>query len=211
MPDRPLINAEVTFLRTDEGGRVQATVFNEPSRYMPHVVIQDRGVRKPVIGTDGVIHEPYQPVAFASGPVDFRLGDTARFLIELMYYPQHPYDDVLPGATFTLREGARIVAHGVVLNRHDPRPSAHRFDEWWSRFSRTGNIAPLELGFTREQVRATLGDPHDTSAAKPGQPRGIWVYGALEFHFGQKDDGTLRLIYMERDGVVEISIRRLVD
>ncbi len=119
LPVRPLITAEITFLRTDEGGRVQAPTFNTDARYMPHVVVQSRDVRAAVVSADRVINEPYQGVRFVEGPSDFRLGQTARFVLELMYCPEHPYADVQPGATFTVREGAKVVAHGVVLSRTD--------------------------------------------------------------------------------------------
>ena len=50
------------------------------------------------------------------------LGEShaGRFVLELMYHPDLPYSDVQPGATFTVREGGRIVGHGVVLSRTEP-------------------------------------------------------------------------------------------
>jgi hypothetical protein len=118
--DRPHITAEVTFLRTEEGGRVQAPTFPARGRYMPHIVVQGRGVRRAVIDADRTSREPYQGVAFLEGPSGYRLGESACFVLELMYYPNHRYIDVQPGATFTVREGPKIVAHGVVLTRTDP-------------------------------------------------------------------------------------------
>ena len=120
MADRPLIEAEVTFLRTEEGGRVQVPTFDPDAPYMPHIVVQSRTVRRALVEADGTIRDQYQGVAFLRGPSGFRLGDTARFTLALIYYPQHRYDDVQPGATFTVREGSKIVAHGVVLSRDDP-------------------------------------------------------------------------------------------
>jgi len=97
---------------------VQAPLFNlKSSHYMPHIVIQDRSVRSVVIEPGNEIVEDYQAVAFVEGPDDYRLGESGRFVLELMYHPRLPYDDVRPGATFTVREGARIVAHGIVLKR----------------------------------------------------------------------------------------------
>ncbi len=123
LPVRRLITAEITFLRTDEGGRVRAPAFNMDWRYRPHIVIQSRDVRAAVIDADRAIREPYQGVEFVEAPSDVRLGQTARFVLELIYYPEHPYADVQPGATFTVREGAKVVAHGVVLSRTDPPAS----------------------------------------------------------------------------------------
>ena len=123
MPDRPFVNAEITFLRTDEGGRMRAPVFNVRSRYMPHIVVQSREVRHAVVDADRFCREPYLGVAFVEGPSEFRLGETASFVLELVYHPDVRYDDVRAGATFTVREGPKIVAHGVVLSRNDPPPA----------------------------------------------------------------------------------------
>lgn len=101
----PVIMAEITFLRTDEGGRRTMPTLDIPARYMPHIVIQDRDVRQAIIGRDGVLREDYQGVAFLNGPPNFSLGDTGKFQLLLMNYPKALYADVQPGATFTIREG----------------------------------------------------------------------------------------------------------
>jgi hypothetical protein len=44
-------------------------------------------------------------------------GDTAKVKLALMYFPEYPYDEVQPGATFTVREGALIVGYGVILSQ----------------------------------------------------------------------------------------------
>jgi hypothetical protein len=116
----PIITAEITFLRTEEGGRSTPPIFSDSTRYMPHIVIQDRFVRKAVIGADRVIREAYQGVAFIDGPNDLQLGKSGQFRLVLMYYPNNQYASVQSGATFTVREGAKIVAHGVVVDRADP-------------------------------------------------------------------------------------------
>lgn len=120
MPDKPLITAEITFLRTEEDGRREMPAFNTAGRYMPHLVVQDRDVRSATKDIGRPAREQYQGVAFVDGPDACRLGDTGRFVLELMYYPEHRYEDLQPGTAFTVREGARIVAHGVVTSRNDP-------------------------------------------------------------------------------------------
>ena len=87
---------------------------------MPHVVIQSRDVRRSVRDPDGIDREPYQGVAFLEGPPNYVAGDAGHFVLELMYYPDVSYADVQPGATFTVREGGKIVGHGVVLSRTEP-------------------------------------------------------------------------------------------
>ena len=44
-------------------------------------------------------------------------GDTADVKLALMFFPEYPYDEVQPGATFTVREGPLIVGYGVVRSR----------------------------------------------------------------------------------------------
>jgi hypothetical protein len=74
------------------------------------------------------------------------------------------------------------------------------FAKWWDGFRASGNIAPIALGISREELLAFFGEPDD-------EARGILKYGRLEFHFG---DG-LSLIYADDDfGVVETCIRPLL-
>jgi hypothetical protein len=50
-------------------------------------------------------------------------GDSAEVSLALMYFPDDAYDEVQPGATFTLREGPLIVGFGVVLSRSQQAPT----------------------------------------------------------------------------------------
>ena len=54
---------------------------------------------------------------FVGGPDAMEPGDTATVKLALMHFPKYPYEEVQPGSTFTLREGALIVGHGVILSR----------------------------------------------------------------------------------------------
>jgi hypothetical protein len=38
---------------------------------------------------------------------------------QAMYYPANPYERLQPGATFTIREGAKVVGYGKALRRTD--------------------------------------------------------------------------------------------
>jgi translation elongation factor EF-Tu-like GTPase len=115
-----MITAEVVFLRGDEGGRSRPPIFDRQHKYMPHIVIQSRDVRRSQTDPDGVNREPYQGVAFLEGSSNYTPGEAGHFVLELMYYPDVSYADVLPGATFTVREGGKVVGHGVVLSRTEP-------------------------------------------------------------------------------------------
>ena len=67
--------------------------------------------------------ELYEGIEFVERPPNYEVGTPGIFAFNLMYYPQHKYPGLLAGTTFTIREGAKIVAHGVVLNRIDPAPA----------------------------------------------------------------------------------------
>lgn len=84
------------------------------------------------------------------------------------------------------------------------------FQVWWDRFRTTGNIAPIEWGFSREQVRAILGQPDDVSVAKKGRAPAIQEYGRLEFHFRNRWEDPLALMFMDTpEGTARVSITRI--
>jgi hypothetical protein len=79
------------------------------------------------------------------------------------------------------------------------------FQAWWEQLKSTGDICPLRLGMSREQLRAIFGEPDDTSVTSRRRPTpSIWKYGCVEFHFAQT--GSLVLIYVEDADVVRLSI-----
>jgi hypothetical protein len=49
-----------------------------------------------------------------SGPRDVLFGETVEAEAVLMYYLQPDHDSVVPGATFTIREGPKVVGYGLV-------------------------------------------------------------------------------------------------
>ncbi|MCR4294085.1 MAG: hypothetical protein NUW21_01015 [Elusimicrobia bacterium] len=108
----PVIEAEVTFLTAEQGGR-PAPLRLEPGSpfYMPHLVIGDPEQRRPAGKPLGV--------AFRRAPLSLAPGATAKVLMDLMYHPEVDYRELVPGAIFTVQEGPRIVAHGRVLKRED--------------------------------------------------------------------------------------------
>lgn len=84
------------------------------------------------------------------------------------------------------------------------------FQFWWDSFRQTGDICPLRLGMSRDELKAVLGEPDDVGGtSRKWRTPAIFKYADVEFHFGPGPQGTLILIYRERDGVAEISIPRL--
>jgi hypothetical protein len=60
--------------------------------------------------------EDYLGVSFVEGPERFDYGEPVRGVLRLDYFPDVNYDALRDGATFTVREGGRIVGH-IVLER----------------------------------------------------------------------------------------------
>ncbi|HEU4601210.1 MAG TPA: hypothetical protein VFS24_04540 [Steroidobacteraceae bacterium] len=85
---------------------------------MPHIVIGPTDQR--VAKRDGrMLVERHQGVMFMDEYLKIEPGETVEVTLALMYYdePNVIYEDVIPGATFTLREGSKIVGFGTVLER----------------------------------------------------------------------------------------------
>jgi hypothetical protein len=111
----PLIEAEVTLLTFKEGGR--SIPLNLQGPYRPHLVVGDPKQRKAILGADGKSAEDYLGVQFH--PIDRVLepGSSATLNMDLMYHPSVDYAALLPGVTFTIREGGKVVGFGKVLRR----------------------------------------------------------------------------------------------
>ena len=87
-----------------------------------------------------------------------------------------------------------------------------RFQLWWKKFRETGDISPVRLGCTRDDLKAMFGEPDAVSSVtRKHKTPAIWKYGPLEFHFAPEGADTLVLIYSESpDGMVDISIPKLM-
>jgi translation elongation factor EF-Tu-like GTPase len=118
--NHPTVTVEVVFLGGAEGGRQLPPDLSQAGSYRPHIVIQDRATRRAIIDENNVVREEYLGVTFRDGPKHVRHGESIRCTLTLVYFPEVSYSHVEEGATFTIREGSRVVGHGVVLERADP-------------------------------------------------------------------------------------------
>ena len=113
----PRIKARIQILRS---ARSKPLMGLNSGQYMPHIVMGDANQRKALKepGTNNLTEE-YLGVRFVAGPdvCDFDVDFEAEML--LMYFPNVDYSEVLPGKTFTLREGGTIIGFGSVLSRED--------------------------------------------------------------------------------------------
>lgn len=116
MNEIPTIRASLTLLPELERGR--NTLWRG---YRPHIVVGPSDQRKAKLEGNTLV-ERYQGVVFMNEYLKIEPGETTEVTMALMYYhePNVLYEDVVPGATFTLREGASIVGYGTVLSRAQP-------------------------------------------------------------------------------------------
>jgi hypothetical protein len=104
MAEVSCIRVEVVFLPTAAGGR-RSLPSPGSGQYMPHLVADG--------GTE------YLGVRFVAGPQP-EFGVRSEFVVALAYHPRVDYAALAPGATFTVREGPRVVGSGRVLGREAP-------------------------------------------------------------------------------------------
>ena len=113
LQSRATVLVEIAFLPPEEGGKIQPPDLRE--RYSPHIVIQERTIREPVLKGDGSSAEAYLPVDLSSSQ-DVGFSTPFKCNMLLLYHPQVSYEGVRQGSEFTIREGARIIGHGRVLS-----------------------------------------------------------------------------------------------
>jgi hypothetical protein len=108
------VEAEVIFIPSAEGGRETPPILVwEADSYRPHIVVGDPKQRRAVtIGNR--IQETYLGMVFLSGPEVVAFSEPILVEMGLLYYPNPMYDVLVPGATFTIREGPKVVGYGEV-------------------------------------------------------------------------------------------------
>ena len=111
-PKVPVVQAQVTLLPELPHGR---RLLNT-GQYRPHIVIGPQSQRV-AIRSGNAFTEKYLGIMFVGGPEAMSPGENAEVTLALMYFPEDPYEDVRPGATFTIREGPLVVGFGVILSR----------------------------------------------------------------------------------------------
>lgn len=82
--------------------------------YMPHIVLGDPSQRITVVGPNNSISEHYLGILISDTPDELAPGRSIEVAFQLMYWPEEQYEGVVPGATFTLREGPNIIGYGTI-------------------------------------------------------------------------------------------------
>jgi translation elongation factor EF-Tu-like GTPase len=115
---KPRIEAKVTFLAGSEGGRSQPA--RNSDQYRPHIVVGDATQRIAKTADDGrTLIENYLGVRFTGGGDTMEPGQSYEVQLELLY-PDVDYRSLVSGATFTIREGGRIVGFGEIKKGVSP-------------------------------------------------------------------------------------------
>ena len=94
------MRARVTFLSTEAGGRLPPIRSSGGLHYVPHVVVDDGeylGIRVSLSGSD------------------LLPGETTELILEPLYLELVDYSALSVGTSFELREGPKVVGHGVIL------------------------------------------------------------------------------------------------
>jgi translation elongation factor EF-Tu-like GTPase len=112
----PTIRANMTFLSRENGGRATMPVLAS-GKYMPHIVVQSPDVRTARVVNGNVIVDDYLGVRFVSATNEPLPDQSVECEMELVYHPTVDYDSVREGATFTVREGGRVIGFGLVTRR----------------------------------------------------------------------------------------------
>ena len=86
--------------------------------YRPHIVIGDPEQREPILGRGRTIIELYLGVQFGKQDVVLLPERPTKVVLDLIYFPEISYEQVVPMATFTIREGPKIVGFGSILTVH---------------------------------------------------------------------------------------------
>jgi hypothetical protein len=113
----PVVQARVTLLPELSRGRRGLTT----GQYRPHLVLGPQSQRA-AIRDGNLCTEKYLGVMFVGGPEAINPGESAEVSLALMYFPEESYDEVKPGATFTIREGLLIVGFGAIAAPFSIKP-----------------------------------------------------------------------------------------
>ena len=107
------VMANVTFLTEEQGGRKQPAWNSRTFR--THVVVSDPGQREVKAEEGRTPTERFLAACFDGDGEELTLGIEHEVLLVLLNCRAVEYERLVPGATFTLRGGGRIVGHGRVV------------------------------------------------------------------------------------------------
>jgi len=118
------IETEIFLYSPENGGRLTPILGRtDPAFYKPHIVIGDPTQRAPICeqkdGRMNVGVECYLGVRFQSTDEYESLPTEKKIkvMMDLIYHGHVDYFEAQEGATFTIREGKRVIGYGTILSR----------------------------------------------------------------------------------------------
>lgn len=113
---QPRIKAKITFYAGSEGGRNALPTNLTSGEYRPHLVVADPNQLR-AVAMESPAEETYLGVAFVGAPTEIVAGESFLAKLALLYWPNITYEALVPGATFSIREGPHSVGYGTVESR----------------------------------------------------------------------------------------------
>ena len=110
---KPRIKARITFYAKSEGGRDALPANLSSGEYRPHLVVGDPNQLRP-LARESAAEENYLGVAFIGAPTEIVAGESFLAELALLYWPNMTYEALVPGVTFSVREGPNSVGYGTV-------------------------------------------------------------------------------------------------
>lgn len=105
----------VKFFAENNGGRVQLPEdLLSVGTYRPHFVVGNPDQIKALLNKNNIGNEDYLGVVFTSQKGALKEEKEIEALVTTLY-PEVDYSGLVSGATFTIREGQKIVGNGKVI------------------------------------------------------------------------------------------------
>lgn len=123
-----MVEAKLTFLRNEQGGRARPFPPGvlRTGLLRPHIVLGDINQRQAIIEVvNGIreLREEYLGVVLCDGPETVTFGEEISVKMALIYYPRVSYSGVVAGATFTVRDGPKVIGYGTITAKWmEPKP-----------------------------------------------------------------------------------------
>ncbi len=110
----PKVKAEIEFLPPEQGGRRNPPF--DTTRYMPHFVVE----MGPTPSETPTSREYLGVRLLGTEDKELVFGPRHVIVVELMYSPRVDYSELQIGCSISVREGARVVGLGTVLDIEVP-------------------------------------------------------------------------------------------
>ena len=109
------LRVKVKFYSEENGGRNQLPEdLLSVGTYRPHFVVGDPEQKKAIVNENNVGQEVYLGVSFSSQEGALKPEHEINAVVSTIY-PDVDYSALVTGATFTIREGQKVVGNGKVL------------------------------------------------------------------------------------------------